>query len=73
VTTVANKTGSFNITRLRYKAAFDAHQAVVKRHAELTNSGAILSEQQRSEEQRAADELRLARDEMNAAASRLDY
>jgi hypothetical protein len=73
VKSVVNKTGSFNITRLRYKAAFDAYQAVAKRHAAITNTGAALSEQQRAEEQRAADELRIAREEMNAAASRLDY
>lgn len=71
--TVVNQTGSFNITRLRYKAALDAYSTITRRHAALTNRGGLLSEQQRAEEQRAAAALRVARDEMNAAASRLDY
>lgn len=70
---VVNKTGSFNITRLRYKAAFDAYWTIASRHSTLLKSGGQLSKQQLAEQERAAAELKVARNDMNAAASRLDY
>lgn len=73
VNTVPTKTGSFNITRLRYKAAFDAYRTISSRHSALLRSGGELSQQQRADEERATAELKVARDDMNAASSRLAY
>jgi hypothetical protein len=73
VNTAANKTGRYSITRLRYKAAFDAYWTIASRHSALLKNGDRISQQQRTQQERAAADLKAARDAMNAAASRLDY
>jgi len=65
-----NDTSRFNILRLRYKAAFDAYQALANRNAQLLINGRTLSEQQRVEEERAAADLQSIRDQLMASTSR---
>jgi hypothetical protein len=65
------ETARFNILRLRYKMALDAAKAVAVRNAKILSNGGELSEQERAEEVRAAEELQHASDQMMASTSRL--
>jgi hypothetical protein len=59
------------LLRLRYKAAFDACKAIAVRNAKTLSSGGTISDQQRAEEIRAAEELQESSDELIASTSRL--
>ncbi len=63
-----SETNRFNVLRLRYKLAFDACKAIAIRNAK--NGGAI-SDLERAEEIRAAEELQRASDELMASTERL--
>jgi hypothetical protein len=54
ISLAVSETNRFNVLRLRYKLAFDACKAIAVRNAK--NRGPI-SDQERAEEIRAADEL----------------
>ena len=64
-------TSRFNILRLRYKAAFDAYQTIATRNAAVLNNGGKLSDQDHTEEERAACDLETARDGLMASTARL--
>jgi hypothetical protein len=66
-----SETNRCNVLRLRYKMAFDAAKAIAIRNAKLMSNGGTLSEQERAEEIRAAEELQHASDELMASTSRL--
>ena len=54
---------------MRYRAAFDAYWAIAKRNAELIKGRGHLSEQERVDEERAAVDLKAARDELTTSTS----
>ena len=64
-----NETKEINVARLRYKAAFDAYWTIAKRNAELIKNGGHLTTLERSDEERAAVDLKAARDELTASTS----
>jgi hypothetical protein len=66
-----SQTNRFNVLRLRYKAAFDACKAIAIRNAETLSSGGTISEHERAEEIRAAEELEESSDELMASTARL--
>jgi hypothetical protein len=66
-----SETNRFNILRLRYKLAFDAAKAIAVRNAKVFSNGGALSDQERAEEVRAAEELQRAADELMVSTARL--
>ena len=66
-------TGRFNTLRLRYKAIFDAAAAVARRNSGVLKNGGQLTEEQRSDEERAIENLEAARQALLEATSRLDH
>ncbi len=66
-----SETNRLNILRLRYKLAFDAAKAIAVRNAKVLSNGGTLSDQERAEEVRAAEELQHASEELMAPTSRL--
>ncbi|HEY3517195.1 MAG TPA: hypothetical protein VGL98_09140 [Gammaproteobacteria bacterium] len=62
-----SETNRFNVLRLRYKAAFDAFRSIATRNGEQATSGIEPSEEDLAAEQRAAAELKRARDDLMAA------
>ena len=65
------ETARSNVLRLRYKMALEAAKAIAIRNAKVLIYGGTLSDQERAEEVRAAEELRQASDQMMASTSRL--
>jgi hypothetical protein len=64
-----NETKEINVARLRYKAAFDTYWAIAKRNAELIKNGGHLTNLERGDEERAAVDLKAARDELTTSTS----
>jgi hypothetical protein len=66
-----SQTNRFNVLSLRYKAAFDACKAIAIRNAKVLSAGGTISDEERAEELRAAEELQQASDELRGATARL--
>jgi hypothetical protein len=66
-----NETKRVNVLRLRYKAAFDAYWAIAKRNAQLLKLGRQPSAEEVADEDRAAADLRAARNELIVSPERL--
>ena len=60
-------TESFETLRARYRSRWDAHQVVADHNARLSKAGGQPSNEQLINEQRAAEAVALARDELLAA------
>jgi predicted metal-dependent hydrolase len=58
-----------DMLRAKYRSLWDAHQILADRNARLANSGQQPSNEQLINEQRAAEAVQLARDELRAAIS----
>ena len=58
--------------RSQYRAQWDSHQIIADQNTRLTQAGKQPTDEQLIREQRAADALALARDELTAAMSRLE-
>jgi hypothetical protein len=69
--TVVSETSRFNVLRLRYKAAFDACKAIAIRNTEALSNGGTISDDERAEELRAAEELQRASDAIMTSTARL--
>jgi hypothetical protein len=65
-----SKTEPFASLRKKYRAAWDAHQVLADHNSRLMQSGKQPSNEQLIREQRAAEIVALARDELLAAVSR---
>jgi hypothetical protein len=61
------KTESFETLRARYRSRWDAHQVVADHNARLSQAGGQPSNEQLINEQRAAEAVTLARNELLAA------
>jgi hypothetical protein len=66
-------TGRFSTVRLRYKAVLDAARVIAQKNAERLKNGGQLTEEQRSDEVRAIEDLEAARQALLEATSRLDH
>jgi hypothetical protein len=60
----------FDMLRARYRARWDAHQVIADHNARLVKSGKHPSNEQLINEQRAAEAVQLAKDELLAALAR---
>ncbi len=67
-----SETGRFNVLRLRYRAHWDAYQAISQANAALALEGKRPPKEQVAAEQKASAELERAKDALLAAISRLD-
>ena len=65
------KTNRFNVLRLRYEAALEAAKTIAIRNANLLRKGRALTDRDRSEEIRAAEELQLAFDQLTGSSASL--
>jgi hypothetical protein len=61
----------FKMLRAKYRSLWDAHQIIADHNARLAKSGQQPSNEQLINEQRAAEAVALAREELLAAVSRL--
>ncbi len=71
-TPIVTETGVYRVLRLRYRACWDAYQAIAFDNAELLKKGAKLSDEQLFTERAAAAAVQKARDDLMAAVSRQD-
>ncbi len=69
---VATQTGAYRVLRLRYRACWDAYQAIAYENAELRKKGEKPSEEQLFAEEAAAAAVQKARDDLLSAISRPD-
>jgi hypothetical protein len=60
---------NIDVLRSKYRAGWDAHQALSHRNTLLVRTGRQPSDEQLIDEQRAAEAVGLARDELLAALS----
>ena len=65
-----NDTRRFDSLRAAYRAHWDAHQIIADHNARLVQAGEQPSNEQLIREQRAAEAVAFARDELRAAISR---
>lgn len=63
---------SVEALRAKYRRLWDVHQVIADQNARLEQAGKQPSDEQLINEQRSAEAVRLARDELLAAAPRLD-
>jgi hypothetical protein len=56
--------------RAKYRSLWDAHQIIADQNARMAQAGRQPTKEQLISEQRAADAVRLARDELLAAVGR---
>jgi hypothetical protein len=66
-----NDTQRFATLRAKYRSLRDAHQIIADRNARLLQSGQRPTDEQLANEQRAAEAVLLARDELLAAMPRV--
>ena len=63
-------TARFNMLRMRYKMAYDAHRNIVTRNEEGRAKGEVPSAEDVAAEERAAADLQTARDDLMRANRR---
>jgi hypothetical protein len=63
-------TSRFDMLRAKYRSLWDAHQVIADHNARLLQAGKQPSDEQLANEQRAAEAVVLARDELLAAIAR---
>jgi hypothetical protein len=64
-----NDTRRFESLRAKYRSRWDAHQIIADNNARLVQAGKQPSNEQLINEQRAAEAVRLARDDLLAAVA----
>jgi hypothetical protein len=64
-------TRRFGALRARYRVRWDAHQIIADNNARLLQAGKQPTNEQLANEQRAAESVRLARNELLGAITRL--
>ena len=65
-------TTRFKMLRAKYRSLWDAHQIIADHNARLTQAGKQPSNEQLISEQRSAEAVALAREDLLRAVSRLD-